>query len=127
MIKKFQIFESKLSVSDFNIEIVEPRLFPLKLYHLRDFMLNEKEDAINYTYDLNIKYDEKLYTTQSVVFSEPKSMNEYAWLIKHGRKYWIVDGHHRLIIDRMEKKNTNCKIIDSKNKREIEYDFYGVD
>jgi len=56
-----------------------------------------------------------LNTTQPIVsktfINKMKSYSDKPVLVKVSGSYWVIDGHHRLVFDRMNNRDTECRVI----------------
>lgn len=62
-----------------------------------------------------ISKDTILNTTQPNVsktfINKMKSYSDKPVLVKIENMYWVIDGHHRLVFDRMNGLDTECRVI----------------
>lgn len=98
-----------INVSDYNFSI--ENYFPPEIDKDDIFMRLWKKE---YTLE-KVSYEKILYTSQSHVsltfVKKMKSYDSNPKLVKYKNKYWVIDGHHRLIFDRINKRDTFCEII----------------
>jgi len=123
-----------INTTDYNIIIKK----------LPDYLINIQDSALNYWDDtMDTFYYEKeeldkntlLYSTQKYVSktfidnmtNEIYNSSDIILCYDKNNNLWLFDGHHRLIYDRINNRNSMCYIIPFDDIKEIDYIFYSAD
>jgi hypothetical protein len=123
--------------TDYNIVI--KKQMPLELLNIHDSATVSKywDDTLEYFNFEKTKLDinKKLFSIQKYVSKTfIDSITDYIYnesdiIIAEDHKgdYWILNGHHRLIYDRINFKNSMVYFISFNNVKEIDDVFYNTD
>ena len=126
-----------LITSDYNI--VNKKTLPLELLNIHDSATVSKywDDTLEFMHFIKKELDKnkKLFSTQKYVSKTfidsitDKVYNDSDIIVAEDEKgnYWILNGHHRLIYDRINLKNSYVYIISFDDVKEIDYMFYNED
>ena len=120
-----------LNTTDYNIII---KKLPNYLINIHDSVVNYWEDTIEFfQYEKEVvDKNTTLYTTQKYVSktfidsinSEIYNKGDIIMCHDKNNNLWLLDGHHRLIYDRINGKNSMCYIIPFEDVEEIDNIFY---
>lgn len=123
-----------LKTDDYNIVI---KKLPNYLINVHDSAVNYWEDTQDFFHYEKEELDEnktlfstQKYVSKSFIDSIDKDIHSKGDIIlceDKNSNLWILDGHHRLIYDRMNLKNSFVYIIPFDDVKEIDYLFYGSD
>jgi hypothetical protein len=123
-----------LITSDYNI--VNKKTLPLELLNIHDSATVSKywDDTLEFMHFIKKELDKnkKLFSTQKYVSKTfidsitDKVYNDSDIIVAEDKKgnYWLLNGHHRLIYDRINLKNSYAYIISFDDVKEIDDLFY---
>ena len=119
-----------LITSDYNI--VNKKTLPLELLNIHDSATVSKywDDTLEFMHFTKKELDKnkKLFSTQKYVSKTfIDSITDKVYNEDKKGNYWILNGHHRLIYDRINLKNSYVYIISFDDVKEIDYIFYNED
>ena len=126
--------ENHLLVKNYNI-IIKP--LPIELINTHDTVINyleETEEYISLDDKIIIPKDKILYSSQEFVsgtfinnITEEEYNSGYIFIAEDEKgDWWVLNGHHRLIYDRIHNRNSKAIFIPMETTKEIDYIFYGV-
>jgi hypothetical protein len=123
-----------LNVSKYNIFYDK---YPDYLINIHDSALNYWEDTLQmFPYEkIELNKDEKLYSEQKIVSKtfidniDEEIYNSSDIILCYDKKgkLWLLDGHHRLVYDRIHKRNSKAYIIPFDDVKEIDNMFYNIE
>jgi hypothetical protein len=123
-----------IKTTDYNILI---KKIPDYLINIWDSAVNYWEDTIDFLdfekerLDKNIiLYSTQKYVSKSfidIINSEIYNSSDIVLCYDKRNNLWLLNGHHRLIYDRMNGRDSMCYIIKFKDVEEIDDIFYGED
>jgi hypothetical protein len=123
-----------IKTTDYNILI---KKIPDYLINIWDSAVNYWEDTIDFfdfekeRLDKNIiLYSTQKYVSKSfidIINSEIYNSSDIVLCYDKRNNLWLLNGHHRLIYDRMNGRDSMCYIIKFKDVEEIDDIFYGED
>jgi len=126
--------ENHLLVKDYNI-ITKPTRE--ELINTHDTVLNYWEDTVEYlAFDtVTVPKDKLLYSNQDYVsgtfindMTEEKYKEGDIFIAEDEEgDWWILDGHHRLIYDRIHNRDSKAIFISMESTKEIDDFFYNLE
>lgn len=125
--------EGAIRVTDHGMVLSEE--FPEELVNAHDSAVNYWEETQDYLQlgKVPINKDEILHTTQEYVSGTfIKGMSDEIYTqgdviigVDAEGKKWVLDGHHRLVYDRMSGRDTNVYLLEKESLRFINEMIYG--